>query len=56
VALLRATDDTFQHGRLRSTEAAELGELDYALAELRGHALGDLLHAGIMNSGAPAVT
>jgi len=53
VALLRAAEDTFQHGRLRPTEAAELlgelGELDYALAELRAHALGDLLHAGIMN-------
>jgi hypothetical protein len=62
VALLRATDDTFhyvQRGRLRPTEAAELllelGELDYALAELRGHALGDLLHDSTMNSGPPAV-
>jgi hypothetical protein len=54
VTLLRATEDTFQRGRLRSTEAAELlhelGELAYALAELRAHALGDLLHAGTMNS------
>jgi hypothetical protein len=54
VALLRTTDDTFQHGRLRPTEAAELlrelEKLDYALAELRAHALGDLLHASTMNS------
>jgi hypothetical protein len=35
----------------RSRRAAgRAGELDYALAELRAHALGDLLHAGIMNS------
>ena len=54
VALLLAAEDTFQHGRLRSSEAAELlgelGEFDYALAELHAHALGDLLHAGTMNS------
>jgi hypothetical protein len=55
VALLRATEDTFQRGRLHPTEAAELlrelGEVDYALAELRAHALGDLLHDSTMNSG-----
>jgi hypothetical protein len=48
-AILDATEDTFDHGRvgeLRAAEAAQLlsalEEVDYALANLRSHALGDL--------------
>jgi hypothetical protein len=48
-AVLEAIDDTFDYGRvgeLRAAEAAQLlsvlDEVDYALAELRSHALGDL--------------
>jgi hypothetical protein len=48
-AILEATEDTFHYGRvgeLRADEAAQLlsalEEVDYALANLRSHALGDL--------------
>jgi hypothetical protein len=47
--VLEAIEDTFHHGRvgeLRAVEAAQLqgvlDEVDYALAALRSHALGDL--------------
>lgn len=50
VHLLQATEDTFHYarrGQLRGAEAAELlralQEVDYALSELRGHALDDLV-------------
>ncbi|GAA3435619.1 hypothetical protein [Kutzneria kofuensis] len=50
VYLLQATEDTFHYGRrgpLRSREAAELlravEEIDFALSDLRSHALSDLL-------------
>jgi hypothetical protein len=49
--ILAATEDTSHYarcGQLRATEAAEvlraLEELDFALTDLRTHALGDLLH------------
>jgi hypothetical protein len=48
-AVLEAIEDTFHYGRvgeLRAVEAAQLlsalDEVDYALANLRSHALGDL--------------
>ena len=48
-ALLEAIEDTFHYGRvgeLRAVEAVQLlsalGEVDYALANLRAHALDDL--------------
>ena len=48
-AVLEAIEDTFHYGRvgeLRVVEAAQLlsvlDEVDYALAQLRSHALGDL--------------